>query len=188
MMSGVSIYDRDLDRAVANHAPLSPLSPLASMHLQVRGSPAAKGCENPSSRCMDSSEVTPDTRLRCCDTNTADTCANLNVGSTQDAICGTAVNDGNDVVPITLDPVNGGVDDMDLAAAADECAAQGARLCTRSELEGGSCCGTGCGADSRYIWTSSECLMPPPPSPPPRPRSEERRVGKESRSRWSPNH
>ncbi|MBT3908717.1 MAG: acyl-CoA synthetase, partial [Rhodospirillaceae bacterium] len=26
MMSGVSIYDRDLDRAVANHAPLSPLS------------------------------------------------------------------------------------------------------------------------------------------------------------------
>ena len=39
--------------------------------------------------------------------------------------------------------------------AAAECEAHGARLCTREELP--VCCGTGCSADTKLIWTSSTC-------------------------------
>src|ERR1051325_11509996 len=45
--------------------------------------------------------------------------------------------------------------------------------------------------DSRYerLVSRYQTLMPSPPPPsPPLPRSEERRVGKECRSRWSPYH
>ena len=116
--------------------------PLDSRHLQVKCGTAVPS----ESRCEASDVVTADTRLRCCDRNQANECALLNpLGNNQHSVCGSLVHPagGLDVVPITLDPLNGGVDDMDLAAAALECAMQGARLCTADELMAKVCCGTG---------------------------------------------
>ena len=47
-----------------------------------------------------------------------------------------------------------------------ECAAQGKRLCTVSELTAVGC-GTGCGYDNNAAWTSDNCLPPSAPPPPP---------------------
>jgi len=35
------------------------------------------------------------------------------------------------------------------------CSQRGLRLCEQNELEGGVCCGTGCGFDGRRVWTST---------------------------------
>ncbi|KAL1515959.1 hypothetical protein AB1Y20_002572 [Prymnesium parvum] len=61
---------------------------------------------------------------------------------------------------------------VSLYEAMIECEAHGARLCTAAELEGGMCCGTGCGFDGRMVWSSDSCDLspsPPPPLPPPPP-------------------
>ena len=106
------------------------------------------GCGGGTTRCRDANHVTNFTRLRCCDLATDHACANLNTnpegkgkgkggglgGGELDAVCGSGVN-GSGVAPITLDPVTGGDSDMDLAAAALECHAQGARLCTADEVK-----------------------------------------------------
>lgn len=42
------------------------------------------------------------------------------------------------------------------------CHAHGLRLCSRQELDGGVCCGTGCGFDGRRIWTFTPELFPNP--------------------------
>lgn len=42
-------------------------------------------------------------------------------------------------------------------SARDECAARGLRLCSKRELEEGTCCRTGCGFDPIAAWSNSDC-------------------------------
>jgi len=42
------------------------------------------------------------------------------------------------------------------------CHSHGLRLCTRQELDGGVCCGTGCGYDGQQVWTVTPTLFPNP--------------------------
>lgn len=42
------------------------------------------------------------------------------------------------------------------------CHSHGLRLCSRQELDGGVCCGTGCGYDGRHVWTFTPELFPNP--------------------------
>ena len=48
------------------------------------------------------------------------------------------------------------------SAAAAECAAHGLRLCSRTELDAGACCKTGCLMDTRLVWTRDRCDAPSP--------------------------
>ena len=91
--------------------------------------------------------------IRCC-ANEANTCL--------DAVCPKAHHDDY-LEPITLGSAIG--DDVSIGAAARECAAQGGRLCTEMETTNGVCCGTGCGYDASYVWTSSECAPLPHVAP-----------------------
>eukprot|EP01051_Picozoa_sp_SAG22_P021997 SAG22_NODE_5091_length_1088_cov_5.807077_1_plen_182_part_01 len=52
---------------------------------------------------------------------------------------------------------DGCVSEVSLATAEATCTAEGARLCTRAELEDNCAQGTGCGHDSDLIWTSDGC-------------------------------
>ena len=60
------------------------------------------------------------------------------------------------------------LDAMPASDAMLTCTSLGGRLCTVSELSRGGCaCGTGCGHDGAFVWSSEPCVFPPPPSPPP---------------------
>lgn len=46
------------------------------------------------------------------------------------------------------------INSLTFSEAQDTCAEAGLRLCTVTELNAGTCCGTGCWHDHRAIWTS----------------------------------
>ena len=48
-------------------------------------------------------------------------------------------------------------DTATFSKAGVKCGAQGARLCTVNELEGGVAANTGCGLDGAFVWTSDSC-------------------------------
>jgi len=115
-------------------------------YFSVIGGQCGAASADISSSCPDAAGVAA---IRCCEA-AADTCF--------DSICTSAVN-GN----YYLDPISG---DFSGAAvtyqqAETECEARGKRLCTKAELEGGVCCGTGCGYDRALVWSSTSCSPPP---------------------------
>jgi len=62
-------------------------------------------------------------------------------------------------------------EELSRVAAAQKCAAQGGRLCSLNELRERAQCGSGCGHDTRLVWSSNTCTprQSPPPLPPPSP-------------------
>mmetsp|Transcript_11468 Transcript_11468/g.28633 ORF Transcript_11468/g.28633 Transcript_11468/m.28633 type:complete len:246 (-) Transcript_11468:411-1148(-) len=108
----------------------APASP--SMAMQIDGCGALRRT------CSTSASLAA---IRCCNRNQSYTCFN--------SICSASLHD-NYHTPVT-GSFNGSASTF--AEASNECEAQGARLCTESELEDGVCCGSGCGHDARYVWS-----------------------------------
>ena len=51
--------------------------------------------------------------------------------------------------------------DVSYEKALVHCTAQGARLCSANELQNDVARGTGCGFDTRLVWTSESCMLEP---------------------------
>jgi len=162
--------------------PPSPVTPtgynadglLTGHAMAIRG-----GNSNNDQECLPVDTIeyaTRDTAIRCCPQ--ASLASLLTGGATvieagMRAVCAL----GLTVVPAgelrIITPEGGNGKRVGAVAAAHECATHGLRLCTIDEMiidgvNGGG--GTGCGHDSRFIWTSSGCTLspsPPPPTPPP---------------------
>jgi len=53
--------------------------------------------------------------------------------------------------------------------AAQTCTALGMRICTKTQLNSGLCCDTGCGFDSKAVWASTSCRQTAAPTAAPTP-------------------
>jgi arylsulfatase A-like enzyme len=57
----------------------------------------------------------------------------------------------------TASTFTGCVSDVDYATAVSTCSVEGARLCSRAEIEANCAQGTGCGHDADLVWTDEVC-------------------------------
>jgi len=135
--------------------PVPPLPPISPLHAVYK----VNGCGTVDKQCA---HVSDTASIRCCKKEES---------ACYDSVCDDLVRSSS---------FSGHA--VSLYEAMIECEAHGARLCTAAELEGGICCGTGCGFDGRMVWSSDSCDLspsPPPPLPPPPP-SPSRRLSEQT--------
>ena len=129
-----------------------PPPPYAPLPPQPQQAVIVDGCGAVVSRCADKLEHAA---IRCCGPSTLSCAASVCAPSSH-----RSPGDGLGLLGTDTDGHAATLED-----AAFECMARGARLCDASELMAGACCGTGCGHNSRLVWSATSCV-PPPPSPP----------------------
>lgn len=134
--------------APAPPPPPPPLPPPSLSRLMVNGCRAWE----PQRQCVSQADLSTETAsIRCCEP-TPNVCFN--------SVCASSVHPLNFLEPITTNKDGTAVF---FAEAEAECSARGKRLCDADELNpipgntGGLCCGSGCGHDNRYVWTSTLC-------------------------------
>ena len=117
--------------------PPQPTPPPTALHYAVDGCIGGDGLMGAVCPATDSAAI------RCC----------TNAGDCIDSICTSSVHVN------FKNPITGSFSGqfVTFAQAETECAAQGGRLCSWSELNSDVCCNSGCGFDSAVLWTSDSC-------------------------------
>ena len=95
------------------------------------------GCANGGvngKRCVALDDTTELHGVRCCEEGQANTCA-------------------------TPGPACSDAKKKSMAEAADACSSLGKRMCTADELMAETCCGSGCGLDKKFVWSTTSCNL-----------------------------
>ena len=124
-----------------------PPPPYAPLPPQPQRAVIVDGCGAVVSRCADKLEHAA---IRCCGPSTLSCAASVCAPSSH-----RSPGDGLGLLGTDTDGHAATLED-----AAFECMARGARLCDASELMAGACCGTGCGHNSRLVWSATSCVPP----------------------------